>query len=108
MKEAMQKDPDQVKELLGGQFGLAERLGSKATSILDSSVDSIMGGNSSSNTDSTDKANNTTGTGSTSSSTSTSKASSTSDSFKQFANFARSGAYNLSNYYAVSMLNILV
>ncbi len=108
LREAIENDPDEVKELLGGQFGLAERVGSKATKILDSSVNSIMGGtSSSSNTSSTDKTNTTGSTNSTSTGTS-SKSSSTSDSFKQFASFARSGAYNLSNYYAVSMLNILV
>ncbi len=31
-----------------------------------------------------------------------------SDSFMQFANFAKSGAFNLSNYYTVGMLNMLV
>jgi len=36
------------------------------------------------------------------------KQSQMSDSFLQFASFAKSGAYNLSNYYAVSMLNMLV
>lgn len=110
LKEAMKNDPDEVKELLGGQFGMAERIGSKATAILDSSVNSIIGGSSSSSTTGTsseDKAANASASATTIG-TSSSKANSTSDSFKQFASFARSGAYNLSNYYAVSMLNILV
>ena len=93
-----------VKDVLGGQFGMAERAGEKATTILDMSVNEIM--------DIEEVSDTYTGSNSSSSSSgSTSSASSKSamsDSFRQFATFAKSGAYNLSNYYAVSMLNILV
>ena len=104
-REALQKDPELVKDLLGGQFGMAERAGDKATQILDMSVNEIMGGS----TASSDSTSSSTSSSSSSVSGTTSSSKSTmSDSFRQFANFARSGAYNLSNYYAVSMLNILV
>lgn len=103
-REALQKDPNLVKDVLGGQFGMAERAGEKATTILDMSVNEIM--------DKEEVSDTYTGSNSSSSfSGSTSSASSKSamsDSFRQFATFAKSGAYNLSNYYAVSMLNILV
>lgn len=100
--EAFDKDPGYVKELLGGQFGIAERIGNKATSVLDSSVDKIVGSSSTGYNEST-KAEHV----STSGANAGKKNSTMSDSFLQFASFARSGAYNLSNYYAVSMLNIL-
>jgi len=106
MKEALQKDPSQVKELIGGQFSMADRVGSKATSILDSSIDKILGKEASDSSD-TEKTNSSSSSSS-SSAFGTSKNSMMSDSFLQFASFAKSGAYNLSNYYAVSMLNILV
>lgn len=102
LREALEKDPEEVKNLVGGQFGIAERVGSKATAILDSSVDKVIGSAvSSESSDSTKK------TDSSSTTNSFTKTSSMSDSFTQFANFAKSGAFNLSNYYAVSMLNIL-
>lgn len=102
-REALQNDPDLVKDVLGGQFGIAERAGQKATEILDMSVSEIM--------DTEPVSETYTGSNSSASSGSASSASSKSamsDSFRQFATFAKSGAYNLSNYYAVSMLNILV
>ena len=99
--EKLQNDPEEVKGLVGGQYGMAERVGSKATYVLDSSVDRIVGKEEAS------KASSSTSGSSASSAFSGSK-SVMSDSFLQFASFARGGAYNLSNYYAVSMLNILV
>lgn len=101
---------DQAKDIISGQYGIADRVGAKATFILDSSVDRIVGGSSSSSTssttDSTDSSNKTTSSNSVSAATT--KSTGMSDSFLQFASFAKSGAFNLSNYYAVSMLNILV
>lgn len=105
-RENLQKDPGFTKELVGGQFGLAERVGSKATKILDSSVDRIVGGNG--ETDSSGSSSKTSSNGAAASTTFPGSKSTMSDSFMQFASFARGGAYNLSNYYAVSMLNILV
>lgn len=102
---SLSQGSDTVKDLIGGQYGMADRIGRKATSILDSSVDKILGSEASSKDSETEKTNNS----SSSTTYGTSKGSSTmSDSFMQFASFAKSGAYNLSNYYAVSMLNILV
>lgn len=103
-REALQKDPNLVKDVLGGQFGMAERAGEKASTILDMSVNEIMDAevvpeNTGSGTSTSASAG---------SASSASSKSAMSDSFRQFAAFAKSGAYNLSNYYAVSMLNILV
>lgn len=100
LTESLEQSYDFVKETVGGQYGIAERVGTKATRILDSPVDRILGTNSTEKTDSTSK-NETT-------SSSTSKASSNksvmTDSFTSFANFAKGGAFNLTNYYAVGML----
>lgn len=101
-REKLQNDPEEVKGLVGGQYGLAERVGSKATYTLDSSVDRIVGKEEAS------KASSSSSSGSSGSSALSGSKSTMSDSFLQFASFARNGAYNLSNYYAVSMLNILV
>ncbi|MEY8337031.1 flagellar filament capping protein FliD [Lachnospiraceae bacterium 62-35] len=107
LKESISKDYDEVKNLIGGQFGFAERVGTKASTILDSPVDQLAGGGTAS-TGETDSTNGSSSNSSTSSASAYTKASTMSDSFLQFASFAKSGAYNLSNYYAVSMLNILV
>ncbi len=111
LKDALGEIYDHVKETIGGQYGIADRVGSRATYVLDSPVDKIVDGNtttsaSSSAADSANKGSSSTS--SASGSTGTAKASSMSDSFMQFANFAKGGAFNLTNYYAVSMLNILV
>ena len=101
LTETLEEGYDFVKETIGGQYGIAERVGSKATKILDSSVDQILGTNKTSSADDTEKK--------TSSTSSTNKSSSKSnytlpDGMTSFANFAKSGAYNLTNYYAVGML----
>lgn len=89
LKKTLNENYNSVKDIMGGQFGLAERAASKATDILDhASVEKIAGV--------TEKA---------------SKANSISDldDFEIFSKFALGGAYNLTNYYAVgSMLNTLV
>lgn len=100
-REKLQDDPEEVKGLVGGQYGMAERVGSKATYVLDSSVDRIVGKEEASKSSSGSS-------GSSNSSALSGSKSMMSDSFLQFASFAKGGAYNLSNYYAVSMLNILV
>lgn len=106
-KETFKNDSEYVKNSFGGQFGIADRLGSKASAILDSSVDEVLNSGTTSGTGDKNTTSNepveTYGT----SSVNTKNAMNVNDSFKQFATFARSGAYNLSNYYAVSMLNIL-
>lgn len=102
LREALDTDPEEVKWLIGGQYGMADRVGRKATNSLDSSVMSILG-NDAPEAEAIKKAtSNDTTYGS------AKKQSTMSDSFLQFASFTKSGAYNLSNYYAVSMLNILV
>lgn len=102
-----------VKETMGGTYGIAQRMGSRASSILDSSIDTVTGySKSSSAADSTNSAsskNNKKANSSLDELLSGSNDSSTSAYFTSFASFARSGAYNLSNYYAVGMLlNTLV
>lgn len=90
-----------VKEVVGGQYGMAERVGTKATNVLDSPVDKIVGKEGTTGTEETtekysarkQKKN-----------TSALDSASLPDSFSSFANFARGGAYNLTNYYAVGML----
>ncbi len=100
LTESLEQSYDFVKETVGGQYGIAERVGTKATRILDSPVDRILGTNSTEKTDETSKKENSS---STSGKTSSSKSAMT-DSFTSFANFAKSGAFNLTNYYAVGML----
>lgn len=89
LKDTLDKNYNSVKDIMGGQFGIAERAASKAGYILDhASVEKIAGvaekeskGNSISDL----------------------------DDFEIFSKFALGGAYNLTNYYAVgSMLNTLV
>ena len=98
LKETLEQGYGLVKEVVGGQYGMADRVGRRATSILDSPVHKIRG----------TQCTKTQRDSKTSSSTSASKAASSksgmSDSFSSFASFARSGAYNLTNYYAVGML----
>ena len=79
--KALDDSFNSVKDTLGGQFGIAERAATRATQILDNaSIESIAGATDSG---------------------------SISD-FTLFANFATSGGYNLSNYYAVgALLNML-
>lgn len=102
-KASLTHSSDFVKETIGGQYGIADRIGGKATSTLDSSVDKILGSDAPEVEAIKDAAKKEAGTYSTAK-----KQSQMSDSFLQFASFAKSGAYNLSNYYAVSMLNMLV
>lgn len=106
LKEAIQKDPEETKNLLGGQYGIADRVGSKATSILDSPVNKIVGGTSGSS--GTQSSHTGSSGGASTTGSYLNSGSTMSDSFLQFASFARSGAYNLTNYYAASMLNMLV
>lgn len=102
-KSSLTQGSDFVKETVGGQYGMADRVGRKATSTLDSSVDGILGSDAP-EAEAIKEATSSTAT----TYGSAKKESQMSDTFLQFASFARSGAYNLSNYYAVSMLNMLV
>lgn len=102
-KAALTSGSDFVKETIGGQYGIADRIGRKATSTLDSAVTSILGSDAPEAESIKEATQSTTATYG-----SAKKQSQMSDSFLQFASFAKSGAFNLSNYYAVSMLNILV
>ena len=106
--EAIGKDYGLVKDILGGQYGMAERAGSKATSVLDSSIDKIIG-TAANGTSGTKESNGSAvkeGLGATS--LLSSNGSAMSDNFMYFARFVQSSPYSLSNYYMVgSLLNTL-
>lgn len=102
-----------VKDTMGGTYGIAQRMGSRATNILDSSIDTVAGSSKTSSASSTGSTSASLNAGKSNNSVSDLLSYSNDDSmsayFTSFASFAKSGAYNLSNYYAVGMLlNTLV
>lgn len=88
LKKALNENFKSVKDMFGGQFGMAERAASRATDILDnSSIEKIAGVS-----EKQKKINSIEDL----------------DDFDIFSRFALGGVYNLSNYYAVgSLLNTL-
>lgn len=106
LKKSLDSGYDLAKDVMGGQYGIAQRTGTKASSILDSSIDTVVG-SSVTQSSSTSQDKNSSAAGVDFSGYSSDD--SMSAYFTSFANFAKSGAYNLSNYYAVGMLlNTLV
>ena len=106
LKKSLDRGYDLAKDVMGGQYGIAQRTGSKASTILDSSIDTVVG-SSKTQSSSTSKDKNSSTAGVDFSDLSSDD--SMSAYFTSFASFAKSGAYNLSNYYAVGMLlNTLV
>ena len=106
LKKSLESGYDLAKDVMGGQYGIAQRTGTKASSILDSSIDTVVG---SSKTESSSTSNDKNSSASGFDYSDFSSDDSMSAYFTSFANFAKSGAYNLSNYYAVGMLlNTLV
>ena len=101
LKKALNSGYDLAKDVLGGQYGIAQRTGSKVTSILDSSIDTVVGSKASSALTSNQNQSSAAGLDY---SVFSSDSSSMSAYFTSFASFAKSGAYNLSNFYAVGML----
>lgn len=102
-----------VKDTMGGTYGIAQRMGSRATNILDSSIDTVAGSSKTSSASSTSSTSASSNASKSNNSVSDLLSYSNGDSmsayFTSFASFAKSGAYNLSNYYAVGMLlNTLV
>jgi len=91
LKEALESDLNGTMEKIGGQFGLAEKASQRADMALSDSVQRIVN-NDLSTSKSTSTLNQSQSKGSLSSS------------FQYFSNFARSGPYNLGNYYMVGML----
>ncbi|GEM_PF-629924 len=87
LKNALETDYDRAKDLLGGQFGIAQKAMTKANNALSDSVERIVS-NSVSKSSASSTANGLTDT----------------SSFKYMSRFARSGAYNMGNYYAVGLL----
>mgnify|MGYP006883341023 CR=1 FL=1 len=94
LKEALETDYEWTKNIISGQYGIAEKAASKADKALSDSVQNIVDKDLST----TDKSD------SNSSSSALSANGINSSSFQYFASFARGGAFNLSNYYAVGML----
>lgn len=94
LTEALQTDFNETRSLIGGQFGIAEKAAARAESALSESLNSVISNEvSSSKTTGTNSANS-----------SALKSMGLGESFQYFASFARSGPYNLGNYYAVGML----
>ena len=102
-KEKLDGGYDFVKNTLGGQYGIAQRTGSKASAMLDSSIDNLIGTSSKTSASTTAKTSS-----AAKAADLNSQLNSTDDMstlyFSSFANFAKSGTYNLSNYYAVGMM----
>lgn len=94
LKEALETDYEWTKNIISGQYGIAEKAAAKADKALSDSVQSIVDNDLSTgkNSDSSNSSNALSASGINSSS------------FQYFASFARGGAFNLSNYYAVGML----
>lgn len=91
LESALVKDYEGTSQLIGGQFGIAEKAASKADAALSSPVQRIAGN------DLAEAASQSKGLGGSNSE------------FSYFSNFTKSGAYNLGNYYTVGMLlNTLV
>lgn len=94
LKEALETDYEWTKNIISGQYGIAEKAAAKADKALSDSVQSIVDKDLS--TGQSSDSNN--------SSNAFSASGINSSSFQYFASFARGGAFNLSNYYAVGML----
>lgn len=88
LKEALEENFETTANLIGGQFGIAERALSKADKALSDSVQHIVSNDLSSS----------------SSDFSWNSESSSSSSYSLMNQFVRGGAYNLSNLYTVGML----
>ncbi|WP_373263682.1 flagellar filament capping protein FliD [Hungatella hathewayi] len=83
LKKALAEDYEGTKALIGGQFGIAGRASQKADSALTAPVQRIVNKDLAS---------------------SASTRSEQSISFEHFSDFARSGPYNLGNYYALGLM----
>ena len=94
LKESLRKDYAWTSEAIGGQFGIAQKAASRADQALSDSVQNIVDKDLSKGQESSDS-----GLGAAASGKGIS-----SSSFQYFSAFARGGAFNLSNYYAVGML----
>ncbi len=95
LKEALREDYAWTSETIGGQFGIAQKAASRADQALSDSVQSIVDKDLSAGQQNSE--------GETSATAALEKGISSS-SFQYFSAFARGGAFNLSNYYAVGML----
>lgn len=85
LKKALETDLEGTKSLLGGQFGIAQKAATRADSALSEPVQRIVNNDLAS-------------------AVSTKSQDFSSDNFKYFSNFAKSGPYNITNYYTVGLL----
>ena len=86
LEEALVKEYEGTSQLISGQFGIAEKAAARADAALSSPVQRIASNDLSSISSQTQNGGN------------------YYDSFRYMGNFARSGAYNIGNYYTVGML----
>lgn len=84
LKDALENDYEGTKSLLSGQFGIAERVAAKADSALSDPVQRIVSNDLTSAVKENQDSNT--------------------SNFQYFSSFARSGPYNLSNFYSVGLL----
>lgn len=85
LKKALETDLEGTKSMLGGQFGIAEKAAGRADSALSDPVQRIVSNDLASAVSSSGTNNN-------------------QAAFKYYSNFARSGPYNITNYYTVGLL----
>lgn len=84
LKSALENDFEGTRSLLGGQFGIAQKVSARADAALSDPVQRIVG-NDLTSAMAPEKNQN-------------------SADFQYFSNFARSGPYNLGNFYSVGLL----
>ena len=90
LREALETDFDGTKSIIGGQFGIAEKVAARSDAALSDSVQRIV-------------SNDLKGTAE-KGTTSSQKQNYDRSMYQYFYNFAKSSPYNLGNYYAVGML----
>ena len=90
LKEALETDFDGTKSIIGGQFGIAEKVAARTDAALSDSVQRIV-------------SNDLKGTAE-KGTTASQKQNYDRSMYQYFYNFAKSSPYNLGNYYAVGML----
>ena len=90
LREALETDFDGTKSIIGGQFGIAEKVAARADAALSDSVQRIV-------------SNDLKGTAE-KGTTASQKQDYDRSGYQYFYNFVKSSPYNLGNYYAVGML----
>lgn len=86
LKESLDEDYTHTKELLGGQYSLAERTAQRTKSALDTSVQRLAGNDITNALESRKTSD------------------SQHDYFRYMLNYSKSGSYNMTNFYTVGLL----